>query len=467
MSSNPSNLVSSVSLNEAPVIALQGVGKTYKRFAKPSDRFWQAVWPNALRKEVNGTHSKSNEFVALAPLNLTVQRGEALGLIGRNGAGKSTLLQMVCGTLSPSSGSLAVNGKIGALLELGAGFNPEFTGRENVYLAAAVMGFSGAETDALYESIVAFSGIREFIDQPVKTYSSGMYVRLAFSIATSANPDILVIDEALSVGDGAFAKKSFERIMQLKAQGTTVLFCSHSMYQVESFCDRAVWLDHGQVKMEGAASDVVAAYTDSLRAESADSAKSGGAVGPSVVAAASVAAGLTPTNANLDSKISSNAEVVAGVNSELNSEVIADAAPAASGLTRILGIEVSVDGVTGRELQAVSLQSDVHITVKFESDPTQACPTFATGFALPDGQIFTSAYTLFDGIAIERDIQGRGQATVVFEKLPLMKGRFSVGAYLFDERALHVYDVVLQAATVNVTQPGVHQGFVQLPHRWE
>ena len=467
MSSNPSNLVSSVSLNEAPVIALQGVGKTYKRFAKPSDRFWQAVWPNALRKEVNGTHSKSNEFVALAPLNLTVQRGEALGLIGRNGAGKSTLLQMVCGTLSPSSGSLAVNGKIGALLELGAGFNPEFTGRENVYLAAAVMGFSGAETDALYESIVAFSGIREFIDQPVKTYSSGMYVRLAFSIATSANPDILVIDEALSVGDGAFAKKSFERIMQLKAQGTTVLFCSHSMYQVESFCDRAVWLDHGQVKMEGAASDVVAAYTDSLRAESADSAKSGGAVGPSVVAAASVAAGLTPTNANLDSKISSNAEVVAGVNSELNSEVIADAAPAASGLTRILGIEVSVDGVTGRELQAVSLQSDVHITVKFESDPTQACPTFATGFALPDGQIFTSAYTLFDGIHIERDAAGNGQATVVFHKLPLMKGRFSVGAYLFDERALHVYDVVLQAAAVNVVQDGVHQGFVQLPHSWK
>jgi len=463
MSSNPSHLISSTSLNEAPVIALQGVGKTYKRFAKPSDRFWQAVWPSALRKEADGAHSKSNEFVALAPLNLKVQRGEALGLIGRNGAGKSTLLQMVCGTLNPSSGSLAVNGKIGALLELGAGFNPEFTGRENVYLAAAVMGFSGAETDALYESIVAFSGIKEFIDQPVKTYSSGMYVRLAFSIATSANPDILVIDEALSVGDGAFAKKSFERIMQLKAQGTTVLFCSHSMYQVESFCDRAVWLDHGQVKMEGAASNVVAAYTDSLRAESAESSKSGGAVVPSAIAAASVAAGLTPANGNLDSKISSNAEVVA----EVNSAVMADAAPAVSGLTRILGIEVSVDGVTGRELQAVSLQSDVHITVKFESDPTQVCPTFATGFALPDGQIFTSAYTLFDGIAIERDAQGRGQATVVFEKLPLMKGRFSVGAYLFDERALHVYDVVLQAATVNVSQAGVHQGFVQLPHRWK
>jgi lipopolysaccharide transport system ATP-binding protein len=173
---------------------------------------------------------------------------------------------MLCGTLPHTTGNLKVNGRVAALLELGAGFNPEFTGRENVYLAAAVMGLSGSETDALYESIVEFSGIREFIDQPVKTYSSGMYVRLAFSIATSAHPDILVIDEALSVGDGAFAKKSFERIMQLKAQGTTVLFCSHSMYQVESFCDRAVWLDHGQVQLEGPASEVVAAYADSLRA---------------------------------------------------------------------------------------------------------------------------------------------------------------------------------------------------------
>jgi lipopolysaccharide transport system ATP-binding protein len=163
---------------ESAVILLEGVGKTYKRFAKPSDRFWQAVWPRA-GSVGSQKGAASNEFVALAPLNLQVKRGEALGLIGRNGAGKSTLLQMVCGTLNPSSGSVLVNGKIGALLELGAGFNPEFTGRENVYLAAAVMGFSSSETDALYESIVAFSGIGEFIDQPVKTYSSGMYVRLA------------------------------------------------------------------------------------------------------------------------------------------------------------------------------------------------------------------------------------------------------------------------------------------------
>lgn len=438
--------MSSDALNPSAVISLEGVGKTYKRFAKPSDRFWQAVWPSAFRSEGQTAAAEANEFVALAPLNLQVQRGEALGLIGRNGAGKSTLLQMVCGTLNPSSGSVVVNGKIGALLELGAGFNPEFTGRENVFLAAAVMGFSGAETDALYESIVEFSGIREFIDQPVKTYSSGMYVRLAFSIATSANPDILVIDEALSVGDGAFAKKSFERIMQLKAQGTTVLFCSHSMYQVESFCDRALWLDHGQVQMQGPASKVVVAYADSLREESKSSSSA-------TLASVRTSGSLGGASTTLD-----------GIDT---SDVSTAASAAALGVARITNIEVSVDGQTGRELEAVSLQSNVSIRVQFESDPALPCPTFATGFALPDGQIFTSAYTLFDGIAIERDAQGRGQATVVFEKLPLMKGRFSIGAYLFDERALHVYDVVLQAATVVVTQAGVHQGFVQLPHRWK
>lgn len=428
--------------SEDTVIRLQGVGKIYKRFAKPSDRFWQSVWPSALRQ----APADGNEFVALAPLSLEVKRGQALGLIGRNGAGKSTLLQMVCGTLNPSMGSVVVDGKIGALLELGAGFNPEFTGRENVALAAAVMGFSGAETDALYESIVDFSGVREFIDQPVKTYSSGMYVRLAFSIATSANPDILIIDEALSVGDGAFAKKSFERIMQLKEQGTTVLFCSHSMYQVESFCDRAVWLDHGRVQMEGPASDVVAAYTDSLRAEGATARTD------------------HTSSTSLAKKALANT-LAASAQDQAATENLS--APTSSGLTRISSIEVNVDGQKGTDLQAISLQSNVAITVKFESDPAQPCPTFATGFALPDGQIFTSVYTLFDGMTIQRDKLGNGQATVVFEKLPLMKGRFFVGAYLFDERALHVYDVVLQAATLNVTQAGVHQGFVQLPHRWQ
>jgi lipopolysaccharide transport system ATP-binding protein len=411
-------------MSSETVIELRGAGKTYRRFAKPSDRFWHAIWPGAVSTQ------RVTDFVALAAMDMQIRRGEAVGLVGRNGAGKSTLLQLVCGTLTPSSGTVAVKGKVGALLELGAGFNPEFTGRENVYLAAAVQGLSRAQTDALFESIVEFSGIREFIDQPVKTYSSGMYVRLAFSIATSTDPDILVIDEALSVGDGAFAKKSFERIMALKEQGTTVLFCSHSLYQVEAFCDRAVWLDKGQVQAAGPVASVVKAYADSLRAEHAQDVVPGPAA--------------TETD-KTESSVVTTTPV---------------------GQARITSIEVSVDGQTGRELVATSGLSEVVISVGFESDPALPCPTVATGFALPDGQIFTSVYTLFDQLPISRDAHGRATVRVAFPKLPLMKGRFTVGAYLFCERAIHVYDVVLQAATVDVVQDGVHQGFVHLPHSW-
>jgi lipopolysaccharide transport system ATP-binding protein len=198
--------------------------------------------------------------------------------------------------------------------------------------------------------------------------------------------------------------------------------------------------------MEGPASDVVAAYNDSLRAEGATARTD------------------HTSSTSLAKKALANT-LAASAQDQAATENLA--APTSSGLTRISSIEMNVDGQTGTDLQAISLQSNVAITVKFESDPSQPCPTFATGFALPDGQIFTSVYTLFDGITIQRDKLGNGQATVVFEKLPLMKGRFFVGAYLFDERALHVYDVVLQAATLNVTQAGVHQGFVQLPHRWQ
>jgi lipopolysaccharide transport system ATP-binding protein len=209
--------------------------------------------------------------------------------------------------------------------------------------------------------------------------------------------------------------------------------------------------------MEGPASKVVAAYADSLRGsdETLSSAGAGG-LGAGLAAHLSALESGGEGTSSEDDRVSATASASATTS-----------ASSGSGLTRITSIEVTVDGQTGRNLEAVSLQSEVQITVKFESDPHQPCPTFATGFALPDGQIFTSAYTLFDGIHIERDAVGKGQATVVFHKLPLMKGRFSVGAYLFDERALHVYDVVLKAATVNVVQDGVHQGFVQLPHSWK
>ncbi|MCL4556636.1 MAG: ABC transporter ATP-binding protein, partial [Gammaproteobacteria bacterium] len=233
------------------VLMVNKLSKHFKCYAKPADRLWEAL--GLLRHPIPAFH-------ALSEVSFTLNKGEVLGVIGRNGAGKSTLLQLICGTLQPTSGSVTTTGRIAALLELGSGFNPEFSGRDNVYLNAAVLGLSQAEIEAKFDEIVAFSELAAFIDQPVKTYSSGMFVRLAFAVATSIEPDILIIDEALSVGDGAFSRKSFDRIMALKARGTTILFCSHALYQIEALCDRAIWLKDGKVALLGDTQEVTSSY---------------------------------------------------------------------------------------------------------------------------------------------------------------------------------------------------------------
>ena len=242
-------------------ISAQHLSKTFLLYDRPIDRLKQMV--------MRGRRRYYKDFAALHDVTFELQKGEVLGLVGRNGAGKSTLLQLICGTLTPTHGQVTVHGRVAALLELGAGFNPEFSGRENIYLNASILGLTKVEIDERYDAIVDFSGIADFIYQPVKTYSSGMYVRLAFSIATSVNPDILVIDEALSVGDGAFARKSFDRIMRLKESGATILFCSHSMYQIEALCTRAIWLEKGNVMQLGSPASVVASYLTFLDRETA------------------------------------------------------------------------------------------------------------------------------------------------------------------------------------------------------
>ena len=214
-----------------PALVVSNLCKSFTLYAKPIDRLWQAL----------GKHSaNTRHFHALTDISFSLAKGEVVGVVGRNGAGKSTLLQLICGTLNPSSGSVKVNGRIAALRELGSGFNPEFTGRDNVFMNAAVLGLSRTEIEAKYDDIVDFAELAAFMDQPVKTYSSGMLVRLAFAVATSVEPDILIIDEALSVGDGVFARKSFDRIMQLRDAGTSILFCSHSLYQVEALYNKAI-----------------------------------------------------------------------------------------------------------------------------------------------------------------------------------------------------------------------------------
>jgi len=225
------------------VISARNLTKTYRLFGHPGDRVKQF-----LSLGIKRYHS---EFTALRDVTFDVMRGETVGIIGRNGSGKSTLLQLVSGILKPTTGSVQVNGRVAALLELGAGFNPEFTGRENVYFQGALMGFDKVQMDARFEAIAAFADIGEFIDQPVRTYSSGMFVRLAFAAAIHADPDVLVVDEALAVGDMAFQRKCFAQIDRIRDAGCTIIFVSHDMGAITSHCDRALLLDRGQLAMSG------------------------------------------------------------------------------------------------------------------------------------------------------------------------------------------------------------------------
>lgn len=232
-------------------VHVQDVSKVYRIYSNPKDRLVEIVAPNAKRHR---------QFKALKSINIDLAKGETVGIVGRNGSGKSTLLQIICGTLQPSSGIVSVEGRIAALLELGAGFNAEFTGRENVYMNAAILGASKSEIDERFDSIARFADIGDFMEQPVKTYSSGMYVRLAFAVAINTDPDILIVDEALSVGDEAFQRKCFARIEQIQDRGGTILFVSHSPGSITQLCNRALLMDQGEVILDGSPKTVVNYY---------------------------------------------------------------------------------------------------------------------------------------------------------------------------------------------------------------
>lgn len=239
-------------------IVVKNLSKSFHIYDKPRDRLLQMLSCSG-RKFYR-------EFLALRDVSFSIEKGETVGIVGRNGSGKSTLLQIICGTLTPSAGEVRTNGRIAALLELGSGFNPDFSGRENVYMNAAVLGLSKEETDARFAEIEAFAEIGDFIDQPVKTYSSGMMVRLAFAVAINVDPQILIVDEALSVGDELFQRKCFARIEAIKASGATILFVSHAGSTVIELCDRAILMDGGDKLAEGAPKSIIGKYQKLLYA---------------------------------------------------------------------------------------------------------------------------------------------------------------------------------------------------------
>ena len=403
-----------------PAIHAQNLGKQYVLGASPYQRLWQLLV---------GSSSNLSHFNALSGVDINIAQGESIGIIGQNGAGKSTLLQLLCGTLTPSTGQLEVNGQVAALLELGAGFNQDFSGRENILFSAALYGMQAQHIEQHLQEIIDFADIGEFIDQPVRTYSSGMYVRLAFAIATSVQPDILVIDEALSVGDGAFARKSFDRIMQLKQSGVTLLFCSHSLFQVESLCSRCIWLHQGQVMAQGPSAEVIAKYNDWLSQQS----------------------------------------VAKAPDPQLNPEL--DPSPpsfkGSAGSVRFTNLKAHCDDLGGTALTARSGQSLLSVDFEFMADPQLPIPNLALVVYSADGKIVCSTGTWIDGINLTRGADGVGRASLNFPKLPLLKGQYSLTAFLMCERAVHVYEAVEHFATVQVSQPHLEQGLFSIPHQWQ
>jgi lipopolysaccharide transport system ATP-binding protein len=244
-------------------IRVQNLSKCYHIYAKPGDRLKQFIAPRLQRLTWQQPKQYFREHWALKGVSFEIRKGETIGIIGRNGSGKSTLLQMICGTLTPSSGSIQTHGRIAALLELGSGFNPQFTGRENIYMNAAVLGLSKKEIDARYDDIIAFADIGDFIEQPIKTYSSGMSVRLAFSVIAHVDADILVIDEALAVGDTFFSQKCMRFLRNFMKTGT-VLFVSHSTDSIKSLCSYVVWLERGAVIEQGNPKDICELYLEAF-----------------------------------------------------------------------------------------------------------------------------------------------------------------------------------------------------------
>lgn len=407
-----------------PAIEALNLSKCYQLYQHPKDRLKQFIWPHRLW----GSRQFYRELWALRDIDLTVMPGEVVGIVGQNGSGKSTLLQLVCGTLTPTHGDVRVNGRIAALLELGAGFNPEFTGRENIFMSAAILGLSQSEIADRIEHIIDFSGVRDFIDQPVKTYSSGMYVRLAFSVAINVDPDILVIDEALSVGDGAFAHKSFTRIMQMRDAGKTILFCSHSLFQVESLCARTIWINKGQLELDGESAQVVLAYQEFLDRNS--------------------------TN------LSPETPIAIQTVSESNTK-------RTLGSAHLEKVKLQVNDTDTQHAIITSGQSSIMMRITFVSDPSLPCPTIAMTLQTKDGRTITSAATWEDQFEIQRTSAGAGKICLKLDQLPLLKGEYVVNIYLLCERGLHLYDAAAGIATLQVKQTGRLQGFFSIPHRWE
>ncbi|MFO1180157.1 ABC transporter ATP-binding protein [Ottowia sp.] len=398
-----------------PPLRLAGVGKEYRLYDSPRARLKSLLTGRALHRS----------HWALQGVSLQLERGQCLGVVGHNGAGKSTLLKLITGTVQPTQGQIERRGRITAILELGAGFHPDFTGRQNLYFGGSLIGIEHEQMAALEAEVLAFAEIGEAIDRPVKTYSSGMVVRLAFALVTAVEPDLLIIDEALAVGDQRFQKKCIERIEAFRANGCTILFCSHSPYHVRQLCDVALWLDHGRVMELGPTEAVIGAYEMHTRL------LAGPADAPAPAMAASAPAPVPAT--------------------------VQDAAA-------ILSVEIAAldEAVDPPLLDSTDLV--VTITVRGRD---QERPNIGFMIEQSQGVGITSLATHEDGAAPTEVAPGVWQSVLTFPELGLHSGQYVISAFLFDASGLVVYEQWFQFRHFRFVRPTLMPGLVRLPHRWE
>ena len=372
-------------------LKVSDVSKIYKIYEKPSDRLLEIL----TRKP------RHTFFTSLKNVSFKLPQGQSLGVIGQNGAGKSTLLKLLAKTLSPTSGEIKIHGSVAALLELGAGFNPEFSGRQNIYLNATLLGMSDALIRKMEPEIIQFAELEDYIDRPIKTYSSGMYVRLGFAIATAADPDVLIIDEALSVGDANFQKKCIERILDFKNRGASIIFCSHNLHQLQEICDQAIWIDHGEAQMVSDPNSAINAYLNFL-----------------------------------DRK---NTEVIS-----VNPSPETDRQPNQSqpeSKDSVLRIdEVRITDVLGQRLQTVESLANVRISVSIRNrGPAPA--QFHLGILIkkPDGTTISTSSTKLSQL---EPLSISDSVKVVFDikSLPLNFGSYPIEVLVGDETGLVIYE---------------------------
>lgn len=395
-------------------IKVENLSKIYQIYDKPIDRLKQSLF--------RGRRKYYREFAALNNVSFQIRKGETVGIIGKNGSGKSTLLQILAGTLTPTSGSVEVNGRVAALLELGSGFNPEFTGRENVYMNGAILGISKEEMDRRFNEIAEFADIGDFIDQPVKTYSSGMYVRLAFSIAINVDADILIVDEALAVGDIKFQIKCIDKMKEIKNKGTTILFVSHSGEQVKRFCDRAIWLQNGSVRHIGPSSEVVNQYEDSLQLEMLEDQQR-----------EEVSSSERVNNKQV---VGANVNIIAKINSVMLAK------------TRIKTFE--------------ELVVYVNYTI-FENE----IPNFLLGIAIygNDRKYIFGPNTYLDKVEIPKT---KGTHTIMYKipKVPLLAGTYFIDVGIFTDAGLVCIDYKSDICHFNIESDYFTEGLIYIEHEW-